>query len=114
MEKEIQFPLSPSISRSRRNSREMYPLVEKWFETRENQSVFCSVHQIPVAVFSYWLKKYRVEQSGEPGSDTKKFVALSVKSSDSPVFEVEYPGGVKLRLFSTVSAAFLRELIGQC
>ncbi len=112
MEKELQFPLSPSIARSRRSSKEMYPLVEQWLETRENQSVFCAIHKIPQAVFSYWLKKYRDENSNDQGG--KRFVALSVKPSPFADFEVEYPNGVTIRISSGVQASFLREMAGQC
>ncbi len=37
MEKELQFPLSSSIARSRRSSREMYPLVEEWLDVLDGE-----------------------------------------------------------------------------
>lgn len=114
MEKEIQFPRSESIARSRRSAREMFPLVEQWLKTRENQKDFCSFHCLPVAVFSYWLKKYREQNASLAPSEENKFAALVIRpeSSSGPV--VEFPNGVKIRLSSGTPASYLRELAGQC
>ena len=59
MEKEMQIPRSESIARSRRSAREMSPLIEQWLDQGGSQKDFCAFHRLPLAVFSYWLKKYR-------------------------------------------------------
>ena len=114
MEKEIQFPLSDSIARSRRTSTEMFPLVEKWLESRENQKDFCTFHRLPLAVFSYWLKKYRAQGIEQPVETGQKFAALSVHHASFSGPEIEFPNGVKIRLSAATSASYLRELAGQC
>lgn len=114
MEKEIQFPRSESMVRSRRNAKEMFPLVEQWLETRENQKDFCSFHGLPLAVFSYWLKKYREQDGNVSSAGEKKFTVLSIRPASSPGPVVEFPDGVKIRLSVGTSVDYLRELAGQC
>lgn len=114
MEKEIQIPRSESIARSRRSAQEMFPLVEQWLETRENQKDFCSFHRLPQAVFSYWLKKYREQDANLASSEENKFAALSIRPDSSIGLLVEFPNGVKIRLSGSIAPSYLRELTGQC
>lgn len=114
MEKEIQFPRSESISRSRRSSKEMFPLIEKWLDQGGSQKDFCSLHRLPLAVFSYWLKKYRSDESEEFDSEEQKFAPLSIRNSGLTGPVVEFPDGVRVCLCAGTPASFLRELAGQC
>ena len=114
MEKEMQIPRSESIARSRRSAREMFPLIEQWLDQGGSQKDFCAFHRLPLAVFSYWLKKYRSREQEALDSGEQKFAALSIRDSASSGPVVEFPDGVKVRLAGGVSAAYLRELAGQC
>ena len=92
----------------------MYPLVEQWLERRENQKDFCSFHRLPLAVFAYWLRKYREEEAAGENGGERKFAALSVRQEAALGPVVEFPDGVKVQLSGTPSASYLRELAGQC
>ena len=114
MEKEIQFPRTESIARSRRTSKEMFPMVEQWLESGENQKDFCAFHRLPLAVFSYWRRKYREHEVVQMSEGEQKFTALSVRHESFPGPMVEFPDGVKIRLSPDTPASYLRELAGQC
>ena len=114
MEKEIQLSHPDSIARSRRTSKEMFPLVEQWLDSRENQKDFCTFHRLPLAVFSYWLKKYRNHDIEKPAEAGTKFAALSVRQELSCGPVIDFPDGVKIRLSPHTPTSYLRELAGQC
>ena len=90
----------------------MYPLIEEWLSSSVRQRDFCSMYQLPLAVFGYWLRKYRDDQ--QPVAEAEgAFVEL--KSEDLPFgLVLEYPNGVRLELESGASADYVRELAGQC
>jgi hypothetical protein len=107
--KNLQIISTPS--RGRRNAREMFSLVELWLESDLTQAEFCRAHGLSVSVLSYWLRKYRDEQSGSEKMGS--FVALSVGEADRKGVAVIFPNGVKVEI-SGGSARFIRELAGQC
>lgn len=114
MENHNPIPHATQARRLYRTPEEMYPLVEQWLESAENQSDFRERHQLSKSVFSYWLKKYRSEQIGELPAGG--FVALSVRSGAAQAadLEVAFPNGVVVRVGARTDAAFIRELAGQC
>lgn len=90
----------------------MFPLVAQWVESRETQKEFCQFHSLSLGTFSYWVKKYREQNSfpEKPGG----FVSLSIAGPSRGEIEVVYPNGVKIQTFLEAEAVFIRDLAGQC
>lgn len=95
----------------------MYPLVERWQQSKKSKAVFCTEEQINLHTFVYWLKKYNRSQKEQKTASVSDFIELQVDNRTTteaiiPVFaEISYPNGVALRLHKPMSAAALRSLI---
>lgn len=95
------------MPRSYRTPDEMYPLVAQFLSSSLTQSDFCSRHDLPISVLRYWLRRHRSE---EPSG----FVEVRPESPPAEKAHVEilYPGGVRVRLFSPVTPAYVSALVG--
>lgn len=105
------------MKQQKRTKEQMYPLVEAYLESSRTLTVkaFSSSHGIPESVFTYWLSKYRRQMTTDGA-----FVEVSPSSSVSstpPLLELQYPNGVRLRMFVPVGASYLTSLVrteGDC
>ena len=82
------------ISRPRRTSEQMYPLVAQWQGSGQSKRQFCADHGLNLHTFNYWLDKYR--RSHRPTTDSN-FLAVSVAPSATLP-----PTGVHLRYLNGV------------
>jgi len=84
---------------------EMYPLVEKWFNSTESRSDYCSKHSISHHTLSYWVTKYNKEKRSNKTISKGKFVPIEIEerhrrlSTGSSRVEIELPYGVKLKIY---------------
>ncbi len=72
----------------------MFSLIEKWQDSNQTQKVFCQEHEIKLATFHYWQKKYRQREQDNPSG----FIPIEISSSGARVVEIRYPNGVIVQL----------------
>ena len=112
---------SPHAAKSRvgrKTSASMFPLVEKYLASELSQKAFCDQHNLPTAVFSYWLKKYRKAHRSAPSARNRSahgaFVPVRVIPPGHPApctCELVFPNGVTLRFSQPVEPNLLIQLI---
>jgi transposase-like protein len=95
------------MARKKRTSEEMFPVVEAYLESGKTQKAFCLAENIPLAVFAYWLSKYRRSR------DTSFVEIAPPRGEESALLEVLYPSGVRLRFFGWVDASYVGSLLEQ-
>lgn len=91
--------------RAYRSREEMFPLIERWQSSGQTQQRFCEEQGISLAVFGYWLRKYRELSDSDTESDyageaAPGFIPLQLETaltSQSIALEVQLPNGVLLR-----------------
>lgn len=92
----------------------MQSLYEQWLTSGESVSSFAKVRGYSISSFNYWVKKF---QSATLVT-SKKNIGFSELVVDSPVCSnnasivITYPSGIKIELYSGVSAEYLKELAG--
>ena len=97
----------------RRTKQEMYPLVAAWYGSGASKSSYCVAHQLNVHTFTYWVDKYRKDQSAaSQRQDAGHFMPLQVDRSQAlAAVELIYPNGVRLQLGSQPSMEYLSDLV---
>ena len=84
----------------------MFSLIEKWQDSNQTQKVFCQEHEIKLATFHYWQKKYRQLEQDNPSG----FIPVELSSSGARVVEIRYPNGVIVQL-SAPDLRLLKQLV---
>ncbi len=101
-------------------ARSMFPLIEAYLASGLSQKHFCEAEGIAYSTFHWWLRQYRQRQAeAEAGSEKRNgFIPLKISNSpqeaagdESLYCEIEYPGGVVLRLSGRVEREVLLALI---
>ena len=87
----------------------MYPLIESYLAGSQSERAFCTEHGLTRSVFSHWRAKYRRDRESPEGA----FVEIHppAESTGTVQAEIEYPNGVRLRLFGPVDAGLLLTLV---
>ena len=93
----------------KRTSKQMYPIIESYLASGQDQNSFCRQAGISKSALNYWLGKYRRERKHPVAS----FVEIIPEPTDGPRIELIYPSGVELRFDRLVAPAYLRELLGE-
>lgn len=101
--------ISPSVRQ--RTASEMFPLVELWQTSGQTQKEFCQEQGLKAHVFTYWLAKYRKQQTGEEVPSGFVPIAIEEKGSQDYYAEIRYRDGTRLRFGQSVSAEQLRQLL---
>ena len=74
------------MNRTRKTSIQMFPLIEKYLSSEQNQLEFCEANGIALHVLGYWLKQYREQD----------------KNKTSPSFanhvEIHFPNGMQIKI----------------
>lgn len=81
----------------------MFSLIESWENSDLKQEEFANQHNISMAKFKYWLKKYRKH------NQLDEFVQIN--SPVSAEFIVRYPNGVEVLVPTTISTDNLKSLV---
>jgi hypothetical protein len=92
-----------------RCNQDMYPLVEIYLQGHHTQQVFCDEYEMTTSVLNYWLAKYR-KQAAQV-SDAFLEIGPSTSVQDQAFIEIQYPHGVRLRLFRSVSVGYVEQLV---
>jgi len=93
----------------KRTKTKMYPLVVEWQKSNQSKREFCEFHHIHIHTFTYWVRKYQLDQEKRPSS----FVALEI---DAPKLSrgasyLRYPNGMELHFSKLPSSATLVDLL---
>ena len=104
------------MASQKRRADEMFPLIASYLKTGLPQKTFCQQHQLPYAVFLYWLKRYKTEhpKSSELAPGKEKFVPVNLRTHSevsSAACEIRFPSGVTIRFGQPVDAKTLLDLI---
>jgi len=84
----------------------MFSLIEKWQQSDQTQKDFCRGHDVKLATFHYWQKKYRNQNQ----KDISGFIPMEISSSDVRTVEIRYPNGVILQL-PALDLKLLKQLV---
>ena len=76
----------------------MFELVEQWQQSGKSQKQFILEHDIKLATFGYWVKKYRQHHAGEIGF-AKVELGQAPGTTTSAKIEIELAGGIVVRIF---------------
>ena len=87
---------------------EMFHLVETYLSSQVSQKEFSAEHGISLSVLNYWIAKYR---RGRAESGTFLEIIPATAALDRPLLEISYPTGVRLRVFSPLTPAYLDHLL---
>jgi hypothetical protein len=89
-------------------------LLQPWKESGLSISKFCSLNNIPVNTFRFWLKKFQQEENSK--NLQQGFIPIHINDkpgnlADEKRIEIIYPNGIKITLPSGKSTSFIRSLI---
>ena len=99
------------MTESKKNSaEEMFPLVEVYLGSSATQKEFSAAHGMSLHVLNYWIAKYRRERA-ESGAFLE--IVPTTETEHRPLLEISYPTGVKLRVFSPLTPAYLDRLLSR-
>jgi hypothetical protein len=76
----------------------MFELVEQWQQSGQSQKRFILEHDIKLATFGYWVKKYRQHHSGEIGF-ARVEPGHPMNSTNTARIEIELADGIVVRIF---------------
>jgi len=76
----------------------MYNLVEQWQQSGVSQKQFSAEHNIKLATFSYWAKKYRISKQGDPGFARVELSQHNLSSTTARI-EIALADGLVVRIF---------------
>jgi hypothetical protein len=92
--------------RQRRSRKQILELLDLFKHSGQSVSLFYQQHMINRSVFHKWKSRYRTE--AKAASSPGGFAQLQIMPSSSGSLFAEANG---IRIFHTVSAAFLKELL---
>ena len=73
----------------------MFTLVHQWRGSGLTRNEFCMQHGIGLSKFSYWIARWKADQSGGDAG----FIPMgSPMPAGHPVLSVIYPNGVRLEV----------------
>jgi hypothetical protein len=84
----------------------MFSLIEKWQQSDQTQKDFCREHDLKLATFHYWQKRFRKQDKEEPSG----FIPMEISSSYARAVEIRYPNGVIIQL-PVLDLKLLRQLV---
>jgi len=98
-------------------AKEMYALIERYFESGLSQKLFCKQHGITYSTFHWWQYQYKkyCQNSKATQLNSEDFIPVRVSSpigtnSASHSCQIEYPNGIIVHL-RDVNVQFISELI---
>ena len=89
----------------------MFPLVQDYLSGTRTQTEMAAQNGMSTAVFAYWVSKYR-----RRASESDAFLEIrpvAAAAPEHPLLEVCYPSGVRLRIYTPLTRAYLDHLISQ-
>jgi transposase-like protein len=90
------------------NQEKMFALINEK-QPDERVDDFCKRHDIKVATYYYWVKKYRQQQMD---TEAKTFIPIQVSTPQGAALaSVQLPGGAILTVYHSEAFSFIRTLL---
>lgn len=86
----------------------MFDLVRQQADGSDTVKAFCARHDLSVATFNYWSRKFRSLEGKADGG----FVRLEVAAPESsPKFELVLSDGKRILFYQEMSPVFIKSLL---
>jgi transposase-like protein len=99
------------MKKKRYTAQEQQALIGAWEKSGLSITGFCKENNIRPSTFFTWFKKYGNQKGKESFSQISIPVSENDVDQQLPELEIEYPSGVKLRIFKPVAVAWIKSLI---
>lgn len=101
------------MKKTRHTEAQMQSAYNEWQRSGLSKKAYCLKNNIVSSVFFYWIKKLGAMDD----STTNSFQQIKVPKQKAfphvqePTIEIEYPSGVKLRVYQKVDTSWLKAII---
>ena len=101
------------MKKTRYTEQEMQAAYNAWQQSGLSKKTFCQKSNLPRSAFFYWIKKLnsKEKQSANSFQEIKIPKTEATFSLQVPQIEIEYPSGVKLKLYQQVDASWVKAII---
>jgi hypothetical protein len=103
----MEIPKSVTV---RRTAEEMFAHLERFARSGLSRKAYCEAHGLSFHVLGYWVK--RLQEKEDCGGFAELHLRMDRCSVEGGLIELEYPNGVRVRIGSGMSAAYVRSLAG--
>ena len=83
--------------------------MRKYESSGQTATAYCNKHNLSQATFYYWRR--RLSQPEKPDKVRVQEIQVT-PGSTVPIISIEFPQGATIRIEGSISASFLRELVG--
>lgn len=83
-----------------KTSEEMYPLIERYFESGQSQAQFCKAQNLKAHLFVYWLQKYKTDKPVSENLDLgfSKLNIIDVPTNSDKVIIIRCGNGTTVEI----------------
>jgi hypothetical protein len=101
------------MKKTRYTEQEMQAAYHAWQQSGLSKKAFCQKSNLPRSAFFYWIKKLNSKEKPILGNfqEIKIPKAKATPVPEMPQIEIEYPSGVKLKLYQQADASWIRGII---
>lgn len=101
------------MKKTRYTEKEMRAAYNEWQQSGLSKKAYCLKNDLSRSAFFYWIKKLGSKE--EPFANGFKEIKMakprSVPGLQVPEIEIEYPSGVKLKVYRLADASWLKAII---
>ncbi len=97
-------------NRAYRTATQMYPLIEKWYNSGQSRSAYCKANNIALHLFAYWHKSYQ-EHKNTSLKEESSFINLNISAEPELEMSIHYPNGNRLLLGSVTNITLIERLV---
>jgi transposase-like protein len=101
------------MKKTRYTEQEMQAAYNAWEQSGLSKKEYCQKNNLPRSAFFYWIKKLgsKGNRSSNSFQEIKIPKAGAVPGIGAPQIEIEYPSGVKLKLYQQAEASWIKGII---
>jgi transposase-like protein len=101
--------------KTRYTKQKMLAYYKEWQESGLGKKAYCTQKGLTSSTFFYWIKKLALQKESFPTpSAAAGFTELTLPAqvdAGNIVVEIEYPSGVRLKLYRQMEASFIKSLL---
>ncbi len=98
----------PQKPRGRYSPEEKQQIIEQWKQSGLSRQAYCRQNNLSYYSLIFWTKKKR--NRNKPVSN--EFIPFKIKSGSENIFAQIETGGKRIQLYQSVTANFLKQLLG--
>jgi len=100
------------MKKIRYTEQEMLTAYNAWQQSGLSKKDYCLKNNLPRSAFFYWIKKIGSKDNISSNSFQEiKILKPEAVPLQVPQIEIEYPSGVKLKLYQRVDACWIKDII---